>query len=333
MNVGAFVYCTTQGLGILAKSFFDNGVVNKPCIHLHHCRKNNTHWYPEGTPRIDKRLGYRIAHEWLKTIDVLLVFETPFDWTLIPTAKRLGIPVVFMPMYECTPQVMPHEPDRWICPSVLDYDYFKSKPDCRYIPVPVSVPWKLRTEAKVFVHNAGNGGLLGRNGTRELVNSLKYIKSDAQIIIRGQEFNEEFENEIAKVSSNVDVHYSSGTIPYDKLWEDGDVFVFPEKFNGLSLPLQEARAAGMAVAATDRRPNNLYLPLRHLIQVSGYNRARVGVSYLEFDEAIVNPLHIANRIDEMYGQDISDVSYSGQEFAKTYSWENLKPQYMEAFSL
>jgi len=49
----------------------------------------------------------------------------------------------------------------------------------------------------------------------------------------------------------------------------------------------------------------------------------------EFEECLVAPETIARRIDEWYGQDISEYSESGREWAATMSWEKLKPRYME----
>ena len=153
------------------------------------------------------------------------------------------------------------------------------------------------------------------------------------------------------------------------------MFVFPEKFNGLSLPLQEARAAGMLVLATDRFPMNTWLPremkagcvrcgsqslrlgdigegercfcnscnhmmkAEHLgsktstlIPVESYNRTCVSPRCLEFDEAVLFPRKIAERIDSLYGKDISAYSESGREWAKTMSWEVLGPRYKEELS-
>ena len=332
MKVGSIVYCSVQGLGILAKSFYDNGVITHPCILEHHCRTNHWDWYPSDTPVCRRPDGYNIAHEWVKTLDVFLVFETPFDWSLISTARANGVKVVMVPMYECMPAQIPVLPNKWICPSLLDYRYYprENGRDSIHLPIPVDIPWKQRTRAKRFIHNSGNGGLLGRNGTRELVDSLAYISCDAEIVIRTQEFDQYIHDECARQSNRIDVHYSSGPIAYADLFTEGDVFVFPEKFNGLSLPIQEAYASGMLVMATNRFPNDQYLPKEPLIPVGGVRSNRVSGAYNWFQESIVWPRAIADTINAWYDRDITDYSLQGKAYAEANSWEVLKPHWMEA---
>lgn len=332
MKIGAFSYATVQGLGLLMKSFYDHGVITDPFILVHHCRPSHFEWYPADTPRTSSLPSPQLI-EWVRSLDIFLVFETPFDWELIRIAHNAGVKVVFVPMYECTPVNVPYAQliDRWICPSLLDYQHFPMVVgrDSQHIPIPVEVPWKERKLARTFVHNAGNGGLLGRNGTKELVESLKFIRSPAEILIRSQEHYDWVDQECGKLSYHLDVHYGSGTIKEEYLY-DGDVFVFPEKFNGLSLPLQEAYASGMAIIAPYRFPNYTYLPLEMLLPVAGYRKNRVGPSYREFDEAIVDPIEIAKAIDTAYGKDINHLSLRGKYWAEENSWEVLKPRWMEA---
>jgi hypothetical protein len=116
---------------------------------------------------------------------------------------------------------------------------------------------------------------------------------------------------------------------YDELFSEGDTFIFPESFNGLSLPLQEAYSAGMCVMATDRFPMNTWLPREPLIPVEKYRRDNVGGSCVEFDRAVIEPRLIAATIDNWYGRDISHLSSSGRDWAAEHSWEKLKPVYLE----
>lgn len=326
-RIGSIVYATSQGLGILARDFFEHDVINTVVIHEHHCRENHYGWYPYDTPIVSSRTRvYREARDWVKTLDTFLVFETPFDWELIRIAKENNVKVVFMPMHECTPQRLPYAPDVWLCPSLLDYQIFGGV----YLPIPVPdrIRWRLRERAMTFVHNAGHGGLKGRNGTKELMDAIQYIKSPASLIIRSQEQLPEIKNKPKHV--NVDVQI--GTVEADRLWDTGDVFVFPEKFNGLSLPIQEAYASGMLVMATDRFPNDRYLPRLPLIAVDRFQTNQVGPGYRQFNEAVIDPVSIANEIDLWYGQDISDYSARGRVWAEANSWSILKNQYLGVLS-
>jgi hypothetical protein len=183
----------------------------------------------------------------------------------------------------------------------------------------------------VYVHHAGHWGLRGRNGTRELVEALLYVRSPIELILRSQDLvPADVRERIMGAPPHVRVRVEVGTVPYNRLWDEGDVFVFPERFNGLSLPLQEARAAGMLVMGTSRWPMTSWLPEGPLIPTSGTRRARIGPPYREYDEAMVEPEAIAATMDEWYDRDIRAYSRDGREWAARMSWTVLGPQYRDA---
>ena len=327
MRIGTVNYATEQGLGILVKSFFDAGILTDIFVVEHGSRKNQN-WYPNAPKgRLRSRADKLKAQELCKKMDVMFFFETPFDWSLIPFCKEHGVKTILMPMYECMPRELPYEPDLIINPSHLDQDYY---PEGTHIPIPVTMEWNQRLVANKFVHNAGHFGLKGRNGTLELLQAVEHIKKPIELVIRSQSGMDEMLNHVPSVANDPRVTIQQGSIPYEELWKEGDVFVFPEKFNGLSLPLQEARAAGMLVMAADRFPMNNWLPRQPLIPVEGYQKSAISGRCNEFDEAILNPIKIAETIDAWHGGNIRTYSDSGKEWAKTMSWEALKPQYMEA---
>ncbi len=332
MRIGTFCFATSQGLGVLAKDFYDEGVVTDALMLRHRSWTNRPEWYPDSAKVNDVAGGQPIMRAMCDSVDVMLFFETPFDWTMIDYCRQKGVKTALMVMYECEPANLPVRPDLILCPSLLDLSYY---PNGKHLPVPVprSVKWRQRTRAEVFVHNAGHGGLKGRNGTGELIEATEYLKTPAKIIIRSQ--NHFFSGHVLSGCGpeeyrfkNPNVEVRIGDCPYDSLFQEGDVFVFPEKFNGLSLPLQEARAAGMLVMGTDRFPMNMWLPREPLIPVESYRKNRIG-GCNEFDEAVLDPRAIAVKIDEWYGRDITDYSLSGKMWAEENSWDVLKTKYLE----
>lgn len=332
MKIGSLVFATDQGLGILAKSFFGAGVVTDVLVIRHGRRPEHDEWYP-GSKRIGNlRQQHRDLEEFCASMDVMLFFETPFVWELLPFCRRRKVKTALMPMHECMPDPLPELPDMFLCPSLLDLDWAKRQQAPGVfipVPAPADVPWRKRERANVFVHNAGWGGLKGRNGTSEVLAALDYVTVPARIIIRmqreerGQHFPFRVRSGAAKVEA------SHKTVPREELFNVGDVFLFPEKFNGLSLPLQEAHAAGMAVVCGDRFPMNTWLPREPLIPVERLTKNRVAPRCAEFDEAVMDPRAIAAKIDEWYGRDISALSEAGQRWAEKNSWERLKPRYLE----
>lgn len=304
MTVGSVVFATDQGLGYLAKSFYDHGIIHKVVIVRHSSRETHWDWY---------KAEDRIQEEGLFDCDAVFFFETPFDWKLIPRLRERGIKTILMPMYECTTTPLPYSPDLILAPSALDLQYY---PVGEGITVPVEVPFRLRKKARTFVHNAGNLGLGGRNGTKTVIEAMKYVKAPLKLILRSQE----------PISGIADkrILLEVGQKPFGALWKDGDVFVFPEKFNGLSLPLQEAYASGMAVVAGDRFPINTWLPRDLLIPVHHYTKERIAC---EFDCAHYDPKELAKKMDELYGQDITKYSLMGKAWAEQNSWDIWKPKY------
>lgn len=329
MRVGTLCYSTEQGLGYLAKAFYDNGVVTDPIIIRRRNREPHHEWYPRNTPLVGWGQAWQAAREMMnnRQVDVFLFFETPFDWAIIKEAQAYGVKTALMTMYECTPAVLPEQPDLILCPSHLDAVEF---PGGKYIPVPVDVPWKERTKAMTFVHNAGWGGLAGRNGTSELVEAWNYVKSPAKLILRSQEGFQRAIRTVKGPYRNFDkrIDYRPGTSPQEMLYGEGDVFIFPEKFNGLSLPLQEAYASGMLVMAGNRFPMNQWLPVGPMIPVRGTRREPVLRSCRTVTVSEYDPKRIAATVDEWYGKDITNYSRMGKEWATAHSWERLKPVYL-----
>lgn len=308
-KIGAIVLATDQGLGYLARDFVEQLEIDRVLVKPHSSRTNHYEWYPEHAQTIE---------ELLDGIDILLAFETFFDWNLIARARANGIKSALMTMYECTPANSKHKPDFYLAPSDLDLQYY---PSATRVTVPVSVKWRERQRARVFVHNAGNGGLGGRNGTRELLEAMEFVRSPIRLIVRTQTMDIR--------SDDPRVEIRKGQATREELYEEGDVFIFPEKFNGLSLPLQEAFASGMLVMASDRFPNNRWLPKQPLIPVAGYVRERIAT---EFSSATLDPRAIADHIDSWYNANIKSYSQMGRKWGIQNSWKKLRKKYRDLFA-
>jgi hypothetical protein len=334
--VGSVVLATDQGLGILAKSFYDSGVIKRVLIEVMPKRTSHFEWYPGAKTYTPENI-----EGFLDGLDVLLIFEKLADWTVMERAREKGIRIVLMPMYEITPESLPIEPDHYLAPSALELEKYKNKARVDLISVPVEVPWRLRSRARVFVHNSGTCWSFFRNGTFELLESLPMIKSSAKLIIRmlrplrASDFRRHArKSDIPRALELLDaaqrdprVELVIGVEPWESLWREGDVFVFPEKYNGLSLPLQEAYASGMLVMAADRHPVNTWLPKDPLIPVAEY---RWGEDFgIPIRHAIVKAEQIAANIDQWYDEEIEALSLQGKEWALENSWEQMRQPYLD----
>lgn len=353
MTVGTVCYATEQGLGHLAKSFYDAGMIDRVLIfrHPHGDRPTQLGWYPEGTPILQYRPFVGPAVDaFLDAVDVVLFFETPFDWSFLDRCRAMNVKTVLIPMYEWFPEskVGKRAFDQMIFPSSLDAEYFRDEyPTARTIPVPVENDvlsrGRVRTTATTFVHNAGGIGSRNHKGTEEVLRAIPLVKNpSARFVVRSQNGTglqtllvnmDETEREaIRAMETDGRVRFEFGPVPRENLFSEGDAYVAPEKYNGLSLPLQEAYASGMPVIATHRKPMTDWLPTDLLVEPDSTRKVRVAPGHLVIDECVVSPEKIAAKIDEVAGTNVTLRSQEGIAWGRAHSWEMLRPFYVEALA-
>jgi hypothetical protein len=330
MKVGTLCFATTRGLGYLAKDFYQNGTVTHPAVLNHGRIPTNLDWYPKGTPYITRKpyLNDELR-ALIDKVDAMLFFETPFDWNIVRYCREKGVKSVLLTMYECTPEKLPEEPDWFFCPSKLDLQYFP-KDKSVFIPVPTEMDWKRRTVAQRFVHNAGHVGLKGRNGTFELLRAMRLVKSPIELTVRCQDV-QKLRKIVRDTRAEDDarIRFDYGTIPFEELYDGFDVCVAPEKWNGMSYPLQEAHAAGLLVMTTDRWPANDWLPSAPLFDKGQVVKTRVASGFNEIDQCLLDENAIADTIDKFWNKDISDYSERGRKWGEQNSWRQLRSQYLD----
>lgn len=334
MTVGCIGYDCHSGLAHLMRDFYRNRLVQRVLItpHPHYPKAVEEYPYPVGdvyTSRPVPRPPVGTVEEFLAGLSTLLLFETATGntWDVVERAKKQGTKIVLMPNYEYTPFPVPVRPDLVVCASDLDLDYYRKDYDCLRLNVPVKQLWRQRTEALKFVHHAGHGQYQYAKGTPQIIEAMKHVKSPITMRITGQPSDGKIARLFRQNRSNPRIRFEPGDLNENQLWHQDDVFVNAEQYNGISLMLQEARASGLLVISTDRYPMNTWLPKEPLIPVERYEKHRICV---EFDRAVVNPIQIAERIDEWYGRDIRGYSQQGREWAEQNSWDILGPRWKEA---
>lgn len=258
----------------------------------------------------------------LKDIDIVIAFETPYNWNVFSMAKERGIKTVLIPMYEWTEEKPPIEPDLYLCPSMMERDIYKFYPtNSEYIQNPIDrklFKFKQREKAHTFVFNNGRGGSIGRNGIIALLEAIPLVKSDVKFIIHSQIPIPEI------TDKRVEVRLGD-TKSRPELFEECDVLLFPRMFGALSLPTWEALSCGMPVVSTDLFPFNKMLPKEWFFKAGRIERTRTSSQNREIDCAIINPQILANKIDEWSNKDITEDSEIADMIASTFAWDNLKP--------
>lgn len=353
MRVGTIGYATERGLGHLVRDFYRKRVITDVMVVRHPSIPTREDWYP-GAPYANPNGGYRLdlMEAFCNGKDAMLFFETPFHYSIFEYCRRKGIRTYLVTMYECTHRVhIP--PHRYLCPSLLDMDYFEH-PDSKaanmyrtpweskegvdgarvtLVQLPTEYQFRQRHRARHFVHNGGylgvraKGGVM-REGTMTLIQAMHYVQSPIRLTIRVQE-NVPAQYQ-AICAQDPRIEYLPQHIPYEDLYAEGDVAVGAQRWNGCSLPLQEAFAAGMLVMNTNRYPMNTWLPAEPLVPVWRYiPKSAIGRPYMEFDEADVSPQDLAATIDKWYDRDIQSYSTLGARWAAQHSWAALESKWRE----
>src|SRR3990167_566583 len=263
--------------------------------------------------------------QWLtEGVDVILSFETFYNWQIVSFARKRGVKTALLTMAELFPEKLPATPDLFNCPSKLDMDIV---PDPKvFLEIPIATDrlhWKQRDRANVFIHSGSHGGMSGRKGTGLLLEAMNYVKSDIQMLIYTW-------GDFECTDPRVQIHRTNFK-NYWQLWREGDVLVYPQGANGICLPIIEAMSSGLAVITTDEYPFNEYMPKELLVKPERFVKVRMGGNFREVDDPLITPQAIAEKIDEIAGEDISSFSLYGKKFAKDNSWDKWLPMYRNVF--
>lgn len=148
------------------------------------------------------------------------------------------------------------------------------------------------------------------------------VRSDVKFVIYSQR---KIEFEHPKVELRVGNFKN-----YTDIWNGGDVFVFPHKFDGLSLPVQEALSVGMPVLSTAIYPFTTWLPQEWLFNYDELVQLKVWDRMI--DVAVIDPSVIAAKIDVWANKDILTESQKANKLANTITWDKLLPQYEAIFN-
>ena len=330
-RIGCIGYATHSGLGIILKDFVHRKLITDVLILEHERFENNYDWYPSSQSITrgvspEKNQEFQILINFIVSIDIIIILESPWSPYVIPLARKFNKKIILMPNHEWTP--WPLDVDMIICPSVLEEFLYKSlisNIPIVHINIPVNseVIWNQRKRSLRFLHNSGRGSSNDRNGTKLLIDSLKFLSNEIDISMRGQELviydNEELKN----------VSVINKSVEFKDLFVGYDTFIFIDRFCGLSLPLQEAYASGMAIITGNRFPINTWLPKEGLVDPIGYEK--LNFTGQSFDSAIYDPKVVAAKIDEFHNRDITSLSSQGKEWGFNNSWDKLGVKYESLF--
>ncbi len=337
MRLGLIARADSRGLGIQTKAVHDQlhpakvMVVDCPSQKPLPIRRD---WYPDATwvKGLPSRQDFR---KWLQDLDVVYTAETGYGDALWSEARRAGVKTVLHANYEFLN--VKDQPDLWLAPSLWHFDDFPAPK--RHLPVPVDLTrfGKRRPEITPhFLHLIGRPAVVNgveRQGTVDLLKALQHVTQNITVTIRCQEqgyVSRLIAEHRIRTPDNVVLRVDSGDVEnYWDCYNEGDVMVLPRRWGGLSLPTNEAIAAGMPCLMPDVSPNNQWLPKAWLYpaEPAGWIQAKQRVQWFHTD-----PRVLAAKLDEYATLPPSTWAEDVARLQHELSWDRLRDEYINVLS-
>lgn len=273
----------------------------------------------------------------------VICVENPYNFGLVYWGQKQGTKVYCQSNYEfCDNLDKPWlpVPDKFLMPSYWKIEEMErrfGKDRVMYLPPPLD-PDEFRKAREInlartgkrrFLHVIGTIATEDRNGTLDLLEAIKKIKGDFEIVIRTQH-----QLTMDYLSEDERVKYELGNRKDNaELYVDFDALILPRRWGGLSLTANEALMSGLPVIMTDISPNNEWLPEDWLVraEVKGNFPARSQVDFYSADYE-----ELAKKIDwfiQMSKAGLQAHKELAFNLAYTmFSPEVLKPKYLDLFN-
>lgn len=332
MRIGLIARAENTGLGIQTWEF---------ARHMHPAKtlvvnlSRDRGFFPDRFPGATIVSGLpsrRHLQQFLDGLDVVFTAETPYNYDLFALAEQANVATVLQYNFEFLDYLQRPQlprPTMLAAPSLWRID---DVPDAVHLPVPVALdrfPARLApAHGRRFLHIVGRPAIHDRNGTRDLITALAFVRSQITVTFKCQD-PQYVPNLLSghRIPDNVDLIVDSSDAPnYWDNYRDGDVLVLPRRFGGLCLPANEALAAGMPVIMPNIDPNNTWLPASWLVPAdqSGQFMARTMI-----DLHTVDHRALAAKIDEFATDPefYANARRTSYRLAHQLSWHAQAAQY------
>lgn len=295
MKLGLVARADSRGLGNQTWEFHRNLKPDKTIVI--NC--------PSAKPlplHLDRFPGATVINGWptpadysrfLDGLDAVYTAETPYHNSLFTIAEQTGVRTALHVNPEfCDKLQRPNTPDPsiYLAPTTWMFEDLPEPKQLQPFPVAVDRFTPVKSDrAERFLHVIGRPAIFDRNGTVELLYALESVRSEIAVTMTCQEpgYVESLIAEHAiRIPNHVGLHIDSRDVEnYWDIYTGHHVLILPRKFGGMSLPMQEACAAGMPVIATDASPNCDWLPIEWLVPAhhSGSFMARTKIELYSAD--------------------------------------------------
>lgn len=269
------------------------------------------------------------VRKWLRGLDVVYSAETFYDWRMVEWARDEGVATVLHVM----PEFYRHDdaglprPDRFWAPTAWRLDLLP--PETRLVPVPVALDRftpRHVTKVERLIHVAGHRAAADRAGTTSVLRALRHITTPMTVVLITQD------KTVPGVSTKRGVvleRRAKSMCEYWELYDHGDALVAPRRYGGLSLPFNEAAAAGLPMILPDSPPHRETWPGMHVrTQPAGDIATSAGRIVLHATDAHALAAAMTTLVTQP--SDAADLSAASIAWAKTHSWDALRGLYLTA---
>ena len=272
------------------------------------CTVNDGHFIPDA-----------VLREWMRGLDVVVAFETPYNPNAFNIARELGVKSVLVVNWEYfTPS---HNPDLFVVPTAWHLSDMPA--NTRLIETGTAVEFRKRDKCETFLVNAGNcQAFQDRNGFAVFLRALPMVRDDARFVVKVQDSG------IPRVTDPRVEWLAGDWENFAEVYELGDVFVMCRHYGGLSLPMQEAMAAGLPVVGAARDPENAW-PLIRRVPVTHRTPCTTRTAF-DIEEHRAEDLAAA--MNALVGQNIAAESLATRAYADAHwSWARIEREWREVF--
>lgn len=281
----------------------------------------------------------RQIRQFLQGVDIVISCEIFYSSILVNFARQNKIKTVLQYNYEFLDNL--RDKNHPIADINLSPSYWKMTEatdvlgKVTYLPPPTDNRVFAKTRErnfantnKNFLHIVGRQAVHDRNGTLDLLESLKYSSQEFTLTIKCQA--EFATSELLNIDRRVKFDFNA---PDDEteLYSGFDAMILPRRYGGLCLPMNEALMSGLPVIMTDISPNNQILPKEWLVPSK-----KIGsfMTRTEIDLFQVDVKKLGQRLDWLATIDLdkekAEAFYIGYE---NYSHDELLPKYQEVLGL
>jgi glycosyltransferase involved in cell wall biosynthesis len=268
----------------------------------------------------DKRSN--TLEKFVRSVDIILFCETPYDKKLVAIANAYGKRIVCIPMLEWTPVRggWIRDVDLFICPTAVCYhNLIKDNLPCEHFSWPIDTyrfKFKQRKTCDRFLFLNGNGGFKNRKGF-DVVKQALELWPEFPLNVRSQKSID------WPKTDNLDI--LSPEKNNGNLYNEGDVLIVPHSVDGLGLEVLEALASGMPVIATNGEPWNEF----QLLDTIPSELTPMKFSHRVIPGYKLCPEDLVAKCKEWVGKDITQSSIEARDYAEEKSMELYAPELLK----